>query len=48
MICPACGELVIAWLDPSERARLIPAHPDRITPFTDCTLAVVLDGTRLP
>lgn len=35
IICPACGELVIAWPD-GDSLLVIPIHLDRITPAVDC------------
>lgn len=35
IICPHCGELVLAWVTyPS--LLIVPEHPDRITPIEDC------------
>jgi hypothetical protein len=34
MICPQCGELVIA--DPEGSMVLLPTHPDRLFPFERC------------
>lgn len=36
IICPACGELLIAWPDTDETTLVVPAHPDRVMPFVDC------------
>lgn len=45
MICPACGELVIAWLV-DDQLRLLPTHPDRIEPDDDCTASLVTYGNQ--
>lgn len=44
LICPACGELVIAA--PEMNRLVIPAHPDRIEPFETCTSRVVTFSDR--
>lgn len=41
IICPACGELVIVW-QCDQRTQVVPMHPDRISPFSDCIAAVLV------
>lgn len=36
MICPTCGELVVAWPDWFKNNLVVPAHPDRVFPFKQC------------
>ncbi len=38
MICPACGELVIAFPGDTDNTLAVPAHPDRLTPFVECAV----------
>ncbi len=38
IICPACGELIIVRPETDGRVLVVPAHPDRITPFVDCVV----------
>lgn len=44
MICPACGELVVAR--PEQEVLIIPAHPDRVMPFDQCSARVVTMSDR--
>lgn len=48
-ICPACGELVIAWILREARALMLPIHPDRVAPTGDCVASArtVRDGRIL-
>lgn len=39
VICPACGELIIAWPEHDGHSMVLPIHPDRVTPFVDCVLS---------
>jgi hypothetical protein len=39
MICPQCGELVVAWPDWFKTTLVVPVHPDRVMPFEDCAAA---------
>jgi hypothetical protein len=41
-ICPACGELVIAYA--SGRDTVMPPHPDRTFPENTCPTILVLAG----
>lgn len=49
MICPACGELVVAWPDTWRNTLAVPEHPDRVMPFEECAAgALVIDGSSRP
>lgn len=36
IICPVCGELVIARPDIERCTLVVPPHPDRVMPFEEC------------
>ncbi len=51
MICPECGELIIALPGDYAHTLVVPIHPDRISPFADCVASALAmhEGTiRLP
>lgn len=36
IICPTCGELVIACPGTERYTLVVPRHPDRVMPFEEC------------